>query len=74
MITFCVLKKFSNNIFIFYSVFFIDKAYAETSQNADKQSPFLQHKLNFKDAKGEMIPFWVEHYKRLCPVIMKTEV
>uniref|UniRef100_A0A914DMY4 Uncharacterized protein n=1 Tax=Acrobeloides nanus TaxID=290746 RepID=A0A914DMY4_9BILA len=55
----------SKNEKSYYCCQFIDKAYKET--NIEKKSIFPPHKLNFKDASGNFIPYWLDYYNEKCP-------
>lgn len=49
----------------FYCCQLISEAYKITNEVG--QSPFLLHKLNFENKKRQLIPYWVEYFKKKCP-------
>ncbi|KAL7077115.1 hypothetical protein ACQ4LE_003912 [Meloidogyne hapla] len=51
----------------FYCCQLAVKAYAETNEQNMGVSPFPKHELNFLDAKGEILQFWIDYYRKLSP-------
>lgn len=50
----------------FYCCQLAVEAYRAASESGE-ESPFLAHTLNFADAKGQLLPNWVDYYRRLSP-------
>uniref|UniRef100_A0A915NBH6 Aldehyde dehydrogenase domain-containing protein n=1 Tax=Meloidogyne javanica TaxID=6303 RepID=A0A915NBH6_MELJA len=51
----------------FYCCQLAVKSYAETNDQDKGLSPFPKHELNFLDSKGELLPFWLDYYRKLSP-------
>lgn len=48
----------------FYCCQLASESYKRTNAGV---SPFLEHKLNFCDSSGNLLPYWIEYYRDLCP-------
>uniref|UniRef100_A0A915ECT0 Uncharacterized protein n=1 Tax=Ditylenchus dipsaci TaxID=166011 RepID=A0A915ECT0_9BILA len=60
--------KDSKNERAFYCCQLVQEAYKQTKPK-DVMDPFPEHKLNFNDADGNMIPYWENYFKyRSLPV------
>ncbi|KAL3092439.1 hypothetical protein niasHS_007648 [Heterodera schachtii] len=51
----------------FYCCQLAVEAFKATNPTEKDVSPFLPHALNFAGNDGQILPFWMEHYKKLCP-------
>uniref|UniRef100_A0A914H1C3 Uncharacterized protein n=1 Tax=Globodera rostochiensis TaxID=31243 RepID=A0A914H1C3_GLORO len=51
----------------FYCCQLAAEAFKATNPTQKSVSPFLPHTLNFAGENGQILPYWAEHYRKVCP-------